>query len=182
MKQKKITKQKNSINTVVGGGNPAYFLFLEGNMEKMTEYINARARAIKYIMYKMRTSKEVYDKLLELGFEEEIINRVIFDLKQLEYINDEEYAKKFIESNKKSKKISKSMIKLKLKNKGIDGEIIEKYLEKLAVSDFDAIEKVLIKKKFSDDLPFEEKNRILAYCVRKGFSLDEVLKVIKEIK
>lgn len=151
-------------------------------MEKMTEYVNARARAIKYIMYKMRTSKEVYDKLLELGFEEEIINRVIFDLKQLEYINDEEYAKKFIESNKKSKKISKSMIKLKLKNKGIDGEIIEKYLEKLAVSDFDAIEKVLIKKKFSDDLPFEEKNRILAYCVRKGFSLDEVLKVIKEIK
>ena len=151
-------------------------------MEKMTEYIYARARAIKYIMYKMRTSKEVYDKLLELGFEEEIINRVIFDLKQLENINDEEYAKKFIESNKKSKKISKSMIKLKLKNKGIDGEIIEKYLEKLAVSDFDAIEKVLIKKKFSDDLPFEEKNRILAYCVRKGFSLDEVLKVIKEIK
>ena len=151
-------------------------------MEKMTEYINARARAIKYIMYKMRTSKEVYDKLLELGFEEDIINRVIFDLKQLEYINDEEYAKKFIESNKKSKKISKSMIKLKLKNKGIDGEIIEKYLEKLAVSDFDAIEKVLIKKKFGDDLPFEEKNRILAYCVRKGFSLDEVLKVIKEIK
>ena len=151
-------------------------------MEKMTEYVSARARAIKYIMYKMRTSKEVYDKLLELGFEEEIINGVIFDLKQLEYINDEEYAKKFIESNKKSKKISKSMIKLKLKNKGIDGEIIEKYLEKLAVSDFDAIEKVLIKKKFSDDLPFEEKNRILAYCVRKGFSLDEVLKVIKEIK
>ena len=151
-------------------------------MEKMTEYVNARARAIKYIMYRVRTSKEVYDKLLELGFEEEIINRVIFDLKQLEYINDEEYAKKFIESNKKSKKISKSMIKLKLKNKGIDGEIIEKYLEKLAVSDFDAIEKVLIKKKFSDDLPFEEKNRILAYCVRKGFSLDEVLKVIKEIK
>ena len=151
-------------------------------MEKTPEYINARSRAIKYIMYRLRTSKEIYDKLLELGFSTEIINRVIADLEQLEYINDEECAKKFIESNKKSKKISKSMIKLKLKNKGIDGEIIEKYLEKLAVSDFDAIEKVLIKKKFSDDLPFEEKNRILAYCVRKGFSLDEVLKVIKEIK
>ena len=151
-------------------------------MEKTPEYITARSRAIKYIMYRLRTSKEIYDKLLELGFSTEIINRVIADLEQWEYINDEEYAKKFIESNKKSKKISKSMIKLKLKNKGIDGEIIEKYLEKLAVSDFDAIEKVLIKKKFSDDLPFEEKNRILAYCVRKGFSLDEVLKVIKEIK
>ena len=76
-------------------------------MEKMTEYVNARARAIKYIMYKMRTSKEVYDKLLELGFEEEIINRVIFDLKQLEYINDEEYAKNLLKVIKKVKKFQK---------------------------------------------------------------------------
>ena len=151
-------------------------------MEKTPEYINARSRAIKYIMYRLRTSKEIYDKLLELGFSTEIINRVIADLEQLEYINDEEYAKKFIESNKKSKKISKSMIKLKLKNKGIDGEIIEKYLEMLEFSDFDAIEKFLVKKKFSNDLSFEEKNKIIAYCVRKGFSLEEVLKVVKEFK
>lgn len=151
-------------------------------MEKAPEYINARSRAIKYIMYKMRTSKEIYDKLLELGFSTEIINRVIVDLEQLEYINDEEYTKKFIESNKKSKKISKSMIKLKLKNKGIDGQIIEKYLEVVGFSNFDAIEKLLVKKKFSNDLPFEEKNKIIVYCVRKGFSLEEVLKVIKEFK
>lgn len=151
-------------------------------MEKTPEYINARSRAIKYIMYRLRTSKEIYDKLLELGFSTEIINRVIADLEQLEYINDEEYAKKFIESNKKSKKISKSMIKLKLKNKGIDGEIIEKYLEMLGFSDFDAIENFLVKKKFSNDLSFEEKNKIIAYCVRKGFSLEEVLKVVKEFK
>lgn len=151
-------------------------------MEKTPEYINARSRAIKYIMYKMRTSKEIYDKLLELGFSTEIINRVIVDLEQLEYINDEEYTKKFIESNKKSKKISKSMIKLKLKNKGIDGQIIEKYLEVVGFSNFDAIEKLLVKKKFSNDLPFEEKNKIIVYCVRKGFSLEEVLKVIKEFK
>ncbi len=151
-------------------------------MEKTPEYIKARARAIKYIMYKTRTSKEVYDKLLELEFNSEVINQVIFDLKQLEYINDEEYVKKFIESNKKSKKISKSMIKLKLKNKGIDNEVIEKYFVELDFDDFGAIEKLLVKKKFSNDLPFEEKNKIVAYCVRKGFSLDDVIKATKEIK
>lgn len=151
-------------------------------MEKTPEYIKARGRAIKYIMYKMRTGKEVYDKLLELEFNEDVINQVIFDLEQLEYINDDEYTKKFIESNKKSKKISKSMIKLKLKNKGIDNEIVEKYLEELNFNDFEAIEKLLVKKKFNNELPFEEKNKIIAYCVRKGFSLEEVLKVIKDIK
>lgn len=151
-------------------------------MEKTPEYIKARGRAIKYIMYKMRTGKEVYDKLLELEFNEDVINQVIFDLEQLEYINDDEYTKKFIESNKKSKKISKSMIKLKLKNKGIDNEIVEKYLKELNFNDFEAIEKLLVKKKFNNELPFEEKNKIIAYCVRKGFSLEEVLRVIKDIK
>ncbi len=151
-------------------------------MEKTPEYIKARGRAIKYIMYKTRTAKEVYDKLLELEFNEDVINQVIFDLEQLEYINDDEYTKKFIESNKKSKKISKSMIKLKLKNKGIDNEIVEKYFEELNFNDFEAIEKLLVKKKFNNELPFEEKNKIIAYCVRKGFSLEDVLKVIKDIK
>ena len=39
-------------------------------MEKTEEYIKARSRAIKYIMYKMRTSLEVYNKLKELEFPE----------------------------------------------------------------------------------------------------------------
>jgi len=73
-------------------------------MEKSEEYIKARARAIKFIMYKFRTSTEVYNKLVDLGFLEKDVVRVIADLTQLEYINDEEYVRKFIESNKKKKK------------------------------------------------------------------------------
>ena len=42
-------------------------------MEKTAEYIKARTRAIKYIMYKMRTSTEVYNKLKELEFPEKEI-------------------------------------------------------------------------------------------------------------
>ena len=72
-------------------------------MDKTSEYIKARSRAIKYIMYKTRTEHEVRNKLIELEFCEEVIARVISDLKELEYINDKEYAKKFIECNKKSK-------------------------------------------------------------------------------
>lgn len=150
-------------------------------MDKSSEYIKAREKAIKYIMYKMRTSYEVYNKLFQLGFEEHIINRVIDDLTKLDYINDDEFTKKFIESNKKSKKISKSMIKLKLKNKGVNIEIIEKYFRQIDFDDIDVIKKVLIKKHFSSCLEYEEKNKIIAYCVRKGFSMNDVIRAIKEI-
>lgn len=148
-------------------------------MEKTEEYIKARARAIKYIMFKMRTGKEVYNKLKELEFSEKEIVRVIEDLTQLEYINDEEYVKKFIESNKKTKKLSKSMMKLKLKNKGISEELIEKYFDSLEVSDLDAIIKILNKKNFLKTIDFDERNKIKLYCVRKGFSITDIKKAIK---
>lgn len=148
-------------------------------MENSPEYIKARSRAIKYIMYKFRTSTEVYNKLIELEFSEKEVVKVIYDLTQLEYINDEEYVKKFIESNKKTKKLSKNMIKLKLKNKGINEELIEKYFYELEFSDVDAIIKLLEKKKFLKTMDFDEKNKIKLYCVRKGFSIGDVNKAIK---
>ena len=86
-------------------------------MDKTPEYVKAREKAIRCIMYKTRTSSEIYNKLLELEFSPEVISRVIRDLIDLDYINDERYVKKFIENEKKKKKTSKSMIKLKLKNK-----------------------------------------------------------------
>ena len=148
-------------------------------MEKSEEYIKARARAIKFIMYKFRTSTEVYNKLVDLGFLEKDVVRVIADLTQLEYINDEEYVRKFIESNKKTKKLSKTMIKIKLKNKGINEDIIEKYFYELEFSDIDAIIKLLEKKKFLKTMDFDEKNKIKLYCVRKGFSINDVSTAIK---
>jgi len=148
-------------------------------MEKTESYIKARTRAIKYIMYKMRTSSEVYNKLTELDFPEKEIVKVIEDLTQLEYINDEEYVRKFVETNKKTKKFSKNMLKLKLKNKGISEEIIEKYFFELEVSDIDAIIKLLEKKKFLKTVDFDERNKIKLYCIRKGFSIGDVNKAIK---
>ena len=150
-------------------------------MEKSPEYIKARQKAIKYIMYKMRTSYEVKNKLLELEFDEKIIDKVIYDLIQLEYINDEEFTKKFIQSNKKSKKFSKNMIKLKLKTKGIDDDIIEKYFNEIGFDEIEAIKKMLVKKHFSAEMEYEEKKKIIAYCVRKGFGMNDVLRATKEI-
>ena len=148
-------------------------------IEKSKEYLTARTCAIKYIMYKFRTSYEVYNKLIELEFSENVAAKVINDLVQLEYINDEEYVRKFIESNKKTKKLSKSMLKLKLKNKGISEDLIEKYLIDLEVSDVDAVIKILEKKKFLKTMDFDEKNKIKLYCARKGFSISDINKAVK---
>ena len=74
------------------------------------------------------------------------------------------------------------MLRLKLKNKGISDELIEKYFNNLEVTDIDAIIKILEKKKFLKTIDFDEKNKIKLYCVRKGFSLTDINKAIKILK
>ena len=71
------------------------------------------------------------------------------------------------------------MLKLKLKNKGISEELIEKYLIDLEVSDVDAVIKLLEKKKFLKTMDFDEKNKIKLYCARKGFSISDINKAVK---
>ena len=149
-------------------------------MEKTPEYIKARSKAVNYILYKPRTACEVYRKLRDLEYEEDVVRNVIEVLTELGYINDEEYVKKFIENQKKTRKLSINMIKLKLKNKGIDETLISKYIREVDLQDFDSIYRFLQKKKYSCDLDTKMQERILAAGVRQGFRIGDIRKVIRE--
>ncbi|MBP3285031.1 MAG: RecX family transcriptional regulator [Clostridia bacterium] len=149
-------------------------------MEKTPEYLKARSKAVNYILYKPRTKQEVYRKLMDSEYEEKIVQDVVDALIELGYINDEEYTKKFIENQKKVKKLSINMIKLKLKNKGIPEEVIEKYIREQDLRDFDSIYRFLQKKKYSCELEQKAKEKIMAAGVRQGFRIGDIRKVIKE--
>lgn len=151
-------------------------------MEKSLEYVKARETAIKYIVFKSRTSFETKEKLIKSGYNEEIADKVVSDLIQSDYINDERYLKNFIENTKKNKKESKIMIKLKLKKKGINEEVTEKYLETSKYCEIPIIIKLLAKKKFLECDDFEIQNKIKNYCLRKGFSMKDIIEAIKRLE
>ena len=140
------------------------------------EYLKARISAFKFITFKRRTIKETENKLKSLEVSQEYIDEIIHELIELEYLNDEEYIKKFVE---KSNKLSINMIKLKLKEKGIAKELIEKYFEQNTYEDKDKIIKLLEKKGFDNDLSIDEQNKIKVYLLRKGFNRNEIENAIK---
>ena len=73
------------------------------------EYIKAKISAVKYIVYKKRTTEEVRSKLRTLEVPIEIIEDVIENLIEEEYLNDEIYIQKFIKENSK---ISVNVLKI----------------------------------------------------------------------
>src|SRR3990170_1905376 len=85
--------------------------------------------SLKYLSYRDRSVKEVYDYLLRKNFVEDTINSVLKKLIDLKFLNDEEFARQWIESRQKHKGKSKFVLKQELRMKGIDSGMIDHTLK-----------------------------------------------------
>lgn len=84
-------------------------------------------KATKYINYTLRTEKEIYNYLKEKGYSNDSILEVIDYLKKSKIIDDDNYAKLYIE-NSLSHLMGPKVIEYCLIDKGIKKEVIKNYL------------------------------------------------------
>lgn len=132
--------------------------------------------SLRFLSYRPRSEKEVYDYLKKKAkraeaLEEIIIAQIMRRLIELNFINDLEFAKFWIEHRKKAF----SLLKMELLQKGVSKETI---LEAASEFDIDSkqeklIEKLIEKKMY---LPYE---KLVAYLIRRGFSYEEIRKHLK---
>src|SRR3990167_4868102 len=125
--------------------------------------------SLKYLSYRARSVKEVYDYLLRKNFIEDTINSVLKKLVDLKFLNDEEFARQWIESRQKHKGKSKFILKNELRLKGLSEDVIEPLLKK-AQDDLETARILFDKKKrILGNLSKEEfKKKIGGFLQRKG--------------
>lgn len=126
-------------------------------------------KVIKYAMYKMRTEQEVLRRF-ESEFQDissKAFDEILKYLKDNNILNDEVFAKTFLEEAIKFKRNSKFELKMKLKEKGVSEEYIYKALdsleEKLDNYEQDLVFKILNERRNQD------RQKVLNYLYRKGF-------------
>ena len=151
------------------------------NSEKMSLYYN---KVLHYIDFKPRSKKEVYNYLLNLDVDEKSINEIIQKLIKIQYLDDERYAQSYIlELIRKSK--GRLYILQNLLNKGIDQELIQKYLNEYS---FDEEKKNALKivNKFISSIqknPIKkQKMQITNKLLQEGYSFDIINYVLGEIE
>lgn len=123
--------------------------------------------------FKDRTKKELEDKLRDKGYSEEEIESAVNKVMEYGYINDSEYARRYIKSrlNKKGAKL----IMRELQNKGISRDTISCHLEELAIDSSELIYEILIKKYYNADVSDRGvKQKIMSYFVRRGYDYEDI--------
>lgn len=103
----------------------------------------------------------------------EMIQEVISRLESQSYINDQDFARYFIENRHQNKGISTKRLIQELKIKGIDNDIIEQAMFDQGTGNLFRDEEVEIEKMIKKQLrKTSDRQKIIAYLARQGFSYD----------
>lgn len=138
--------------------------------------INCRDYALRLIEFRDRTEKEIRDKLLDKGYDENQVDEEIEFLKNYGYVNDLRYAERFTSDAINLKKWGKIRIRTELLRKGIDRETIDNVIEDafFEIDDDRVLSQLQVRFKNSDLSNIKERTRIFNFFLRRGFSSEEI--------
>jgi regulatory protein len=136
------------------------------------ELSRAKNSCFRLLGYRSRSIGEIRDYLNGKKFDDEIINKTIEFLTSKDFLNDEAFARSWVENRVNIKKTSVRQLKLELRQKKVPVEIINKVLEDEDVDEVELIKEIIDKKrtqlKYHDDLKLKQ------YLARKGFSYSDI--------
>ena len=132
-----------------------------------------------------RSRKELETTLAKRKIDADVANEVLDRFVEINVINDAEFAELLVRSRCNTKKVSRSVMRQQLRQKGVDQEIIEEAL--LAVTDDDelrmATELVEKKSRAMNQLdPQVRKRRLFGLLARKGYGTAIALRVINDLE
>lgn len=140
----------------------------------------ARERAVYWLKCSARTEEELRRKLRDGGYPQAAVDYVIGLLKEYRYIDDEEYARNFIELHGNRK--SRAELTALLVRKGVSRECVSRLMMEHPVDEEAQIRRILEKRRFQpEEADQKETAKQMAYLMRKGFSYETVKRVFSEL-
>ena len=142
----------------------------------------AKNYGMKLTSVRSYTKAGILRKMLEKGFDEREIKQTIIFLQEYKLLDDEEYAKRFINDFINIKGYGKFRIKNELREKGIDKETADRILSEYDFNDIEE-EKILplAQKKLGGDFSIQNIAKTKRYLASRGFGFDAIDSVIRKI-
>ena len=145
----------------------------------------AKNYAFLLLKFRLRSEEEIRQRLRKKKFEPQIIEETLDFLKEKKFIDDNYFAKAWIESRLK-KPLGIRRLRAELGTKGIAKEIIEARINE-AKDNYpeDQIVAQIVReklRKLKDTEPGKAKQRIYAYLLRRGFSPETVIDTLNRTR
>lgn len=157
-----------------------------------SSYGKLKAVALNYLLLRIRSKKEFRDYLFRktlptydekgkkiIRYTDAQAKRVYKHFLNTKYLDDEFFAKTWVENRNLKKGVSKKKLYQELRQKGIEDHVIEQALGASGRDDLGELKKVLTKKaeRYKGD-----DNKLIRYLASLGFNYEDIKKAIEEFK
>lgn len=156
-------------------------------LQATEELQGAKSVALRFLARRQRTEKEIRDKLRTREFADEEIQKTIENLRELGFLNDEEFARSYIRHQLTLRPKGKLLLKQKLLLLGIKKDLVDAAVNE-AFQETDQVEvalqaaqKFIRKSQKTNNEPRKARQKLAAFLTRRGFSWDIVSSVTKKI-
>lgn len=152
-------------------------------IKEYDEFNFGKKIAYRFLNYKPRTEKEIIKKLKENKISVKIIEKIISVLKGLKYIDDNQFAKLYLEEKLANNPKGKRLIAIKLAEKGINKDVVNNVIESRynEEKEFEKAKEILRKylKKVHAKNEADKKRKCYRYLLSRGFDYEIVKSTCK---
>ena len=163
-------------------------------LETESQFGRLYARALEYCLMRPRSLREVRDYLYRRtrntkvrnrktyevrerpGVSEEMTERVHDRLVERGYVDDEKFARFWVENRNLRKGASRRKLQAELVAKGVDRATIESCVNESDRNDSDELQKIITKKRTR----YPDEQKFMQYLARQGFSYDDVRQALAD--
>lgn len=147
-----------------------YCLMRPHSAKEVRDYLWRKTRATRY---KSRKTGEIKERS---GVSQAVADMVFERLVEKGYVDDQKFARFWIENRNQTKGTSLRKLEAELRSKGVGQSVIGWALGQTERNDIDELQKIIAKKRSR----YPDEQKLMQYLARQGFSYDDIRSTLDE--
>jgi len=142
----------------------------------------AYQKALHFLSYRLRSSAEVRQNLSKRGTPEPLVEETLNRLQRAGLVNDQEFARAWVENRNTFQPRSKSVLRMELRRKGLSDEIVQPVLDEQVNEKTLAFEAARKYARRLAGLGWPEfRQKLFGFLARRGFSYTTLSPIVSEV-
>lgn len=147
--------------------------------KKLSADDKAYGNTLRYAALRLRSRRELEDYLRRKNVEEPVAQKILSRLSNIGLINDEMFARAWVENRRLLKPTSRRRLILELKQKRVSEDIINQVLSEEEVDECEVLRQLIDKKRRQASYRDNEL-KLMQYLARQGFNYGDIKTLLRE--
>lgn len=128
--------------------------------------------ALRYVAMRSRSRYELETYLKRKDADPPLVDTILNRLQGYGYVNDDAFARNWVENRRLLKPVSRRRLMMELKQKKVSEDIIRTVLEDDQTTDRDTLRDLVVRKRRQSK--YQDDTKLLQYLARQGYGYDDI--------